>query len=271
MIRTIKDIWYAVTSPEAYRDFMNCKKRNLLLHVFVLVFVSSIITLGVPAVQFMAAGGFENLLEEGIPDFRASAENGFWIEEPIEIDEYNFLIKADSEIVREDITDLDGQYGSYEYVIMVDKEQVYVKAPGTPEVAARFDEMPGFSLTKADILEYTPVMYMVALWIFVLTLLIDYGYYFLTAFMVAWGAGIVASFMKVRLGNVKLFKMAVYAGTLPYLLTLAQIVIGKSVPNFSVFSMVISLGYMFFAIKDYRESIVEELPPEEFGNREDKF
>ncbi len=271
MINTIKDIWYAITSPEKYRDFMNYNRKKLLLYVLVIVFVSDGITLGIPAARLMKSGGFRPMLEEGIPDFRASAEEGFWIEEPLIIDEYNFLIKADSSLVREDITDLDGQYGSYEYVIMVDQEQIYVKTPTTPEVSTRFDQMPGFSFTKADIMEYIPVLYIAALWIFLLTVLFDYGYYFLTAFVISWGAGVIASFMRVRLGNKRLFKMAVYAVTLSYLLSFIQVVIGKSIPNFTMFSLIISTGYMYFAIKDYKENGLEELPPEQFGGREDNL
>ena len=271
MIRTMKDIWYAITSPESYRDFMNYRKRNIILYVFVLVFAAGIVTMGIPAARFMAAGGFGTVLEEEIPDFTASSEDGFWIEEPIEIDEYNFLIKANSDIVREDITDLDGQFGSYEYVIMVDKEQIHMNIPGLQEVTARFDEMPGFSFTKADILEYIPVMYMASLWVFVMAFLIDFGYYFLVAAVISWMAGVIASFMRVRLGNVKLFKMAVYAGTLSYILLFVQTIIGRVIPNFTFFSYLITLGYMYFAIKEYKESGIEELPPEQFGGREDKF
>lgn len=271
MISTIKDILYAISSPEKYRDFMNYKKRKLFLYVFVLVFAAGLIIFGIPAAKFMADGGFGVLLEEEIPDFTASSENGFWIEEPIEIDEYNFLIKADSDIVREDITDLDGQYGSYEYVIMVDKEQIHMSVPGMQEVTARFDEMPGFSFSKNDILAYVPLMYIASLWVFVLSMLVDYGYYFLVAAVIALMSGVIASFMKVRLGNRKLFKMSVYAGTLSYILMFAQTVIGKTIPNFSFFSYVITLGYMYFAIKEYKESGIEELPPEEFGGREDNL
>lgn len=269
LIRAIKDIWYALTSPEKYRDFMNYKKRYLLVYVLVLVLISSIFSMFVPAAKFLASGGLRTFLNERIPDFTVNSEDGFWIEESVEIDEYNFLIKADSNIVRDDITDLNGQFGSYDYVIMVDKEQIYLKTPGIPEVTARFDELEGFSFAKETILSYIPVMYMAAIWACVLVLLIDYGYYFLTAFVVSWGSGVIASFMKLRLGNVKLFKMAVYAGTLSYLLTLVQGMIGKSIPNFSFFSLIISTGYMFFAIKDYRDCGKEELPPEEFGNREE--
>ncbi len=264
-MKTLKNIWYALTSPEAYRDFMNYKTRNLLLHVFVLVFASSFITMGIPAAQFMASGGFGRLLEEEIPEFTASSENGFWIEKPVEIDEYNFLIKADSNVVREDIRDLDGQYGSYDFVIMVDKEQIYVKAPGMQELSARFDEMPGFSFSKANILEYTPVMYMSAVWVLVLAFLMDYGYYFLSAFVVSFGSGVLASFMKMRLGSKKLFRMSVYAGTLSYLLGVIQVLTGITIPSFSFFSLIISTGYMYFAIRDYRDSGIEELPPEKFG------
>ena len=122
-----------------------------------------------------------------------------------------------------------------------------------------------------DILEYIPVMYMAAIWAFVLMFLIDYGYYFLTAFAISWGAGVIASFMRLRLGNIRLFKMAVYAGTLSYILAFVQNMIGKSIPNFTFFSLLISTGYMYFALKDYKDSGIEELPPEQFGGREDKF
>lgn len=267
MVRVIKDFWNAITSPESYRDFMNYRKRNLFLYVFVLIFAAGIITMGIPAAKFLSAGGFGTILREKVPNFTASSENGFWIKEPVEIDEYNFLIKADSDIVREDITDLDGQYGSYDFVIMADKEQLYLKVPGMQEITARFDEMPGFSFSKEDMLSYIPVMYMALLWVYVVALLVDYGYYFLVAVVVSWMAGVIASFMKVRIGNLKLFKMAVYAGTLSYVLLLIQTVSGISVPNFSFFSYIITLGYMYFAIKEYKENGIEELPPENFGGR----
>ena len=160
MRRIIKDIWYALTSPESYRDFMNYKKRNLLLHVLVLVVTASIVIFGIPAAKIMAKGGFTVMLEENVPDFRANSEEGFWIEEAIEIDEFNFLIKADSSEVKEDITDLNGQYGSYDYVIMVDKEQIHLNVPGIQEITTRFDEIKGFSFTTEDLLQYIPVVYM---------------------------------------------------------------------------------------------------------------
>ena len=50
---------------------------------------------------------------------------------------------------------------------------------------------------------------------------------------------------------------------------MVQGMIGKSIPNFSFFSLIISTGYMFFAIKEYRDSGIEDLPPEQFGNREE--
>lgn len=271
MRKIIKDIWYALTSPESYRDFMNYKKRNLLLHVLVLVVTASIVIFGIPAAKIMAKGGFTVMLEENIPDFRANSEEGFWIEEPIEIDEFNFLIKADSSEVKEDITDLNGQYGSYDYVIMVDKEQIHLNVPGIQEITTRFDEIKGFSFTKEDLLQYIPVMYMACIWAFFLGFLVDYGYYFVVAAVVSWMAGIIASFMRVRLSTVKLFKMSVYAGTLSYLLLFVQTVMGKQIPNFTVFSYIITLGYMYFAIKDYKENGLEELPPQSFGGREDNL
>lgn len=268
-MKTMKDFWYAITSPEYYRNFMNYKKRSLLFYVFLIMLFAGIFTMGIPVAQFVADGGFGKIMEEEIPNFRVDSESGFWIEEPVEIDEYNFLIKADSSVVREDITDLNGQYGAYDYVVMIDKEQIYLNVPGMQELSARFDEMPGFSFTKADFMSYIPVMYVMITWIFVLTFLMDYGYYFLVALIVSWMAGIIASFMRLRIGNAKLFKMAVYAGTLSAVLLFIQTVTGISVPNYSLFSYVISLGYMYFALRSYKESGIEELPPERFGGREE--
>ena len=271
LIKTIRDIGYALTSPEKYRDFMNYKRRNLLLYVLILVLFSGIFSTSIPLAGFMADGGLKGLLTEQIPEFTASSEDGFWIDEPVEIDEYNFLIKANSDMVYEDITDLNGQYGSYDYAIIVDKEQLYMKTLGNEPLTARFDQMTDFSFTKADVLSFVPMMYMAAFFVFILLLVIDYGYYFITAFVVSWIAGIIASFMRIRLGNKKLFNMAVYAGTMSYLLVLVQSILGISIPNFSFFSMIISLGYMYFALKEYKESIIEELPPEQFGGREDNL
>ncbi len=264
MIRTIKDIWYAVTSPEKYREFMNYKKRNLLLYVFVLVLLSQIITLGIPAAQFMAQGGMTTLLEENIPDFTISSEDGFWMEEPIEIDQYGVLVKADSSIVREDITDLNGKYGNYDYVIMIDQEQIYVKIAGMQDFKAKFKDLSGFSFDKEDLLAYVPAMYLAVAWAFIVSTIIEILYYFLTAFVVSWGAGVIASFMRLRLGNKRLFKMAVYAGTFSFILSLILNVLGKSIPDFTIFSLIISTGYMYFALKEYKESGIEELPPQKF-------
>lgn len=267
MIRAFRDIWYSVSKPDAYRDFMNYKLRRLLLHVLLLVGVSGIITMVIPAISFVASGGFGRIIEEEIPDFHITSENGFYIEKPIEIDEYNFFIKADSNVVMEDISDTDGEYGTYDYVIIVDREQIYIKTAGVQEITARFDEMEGFDFSKEDLISYVPVMYLCYVWVFVLALLMDYGYYFIVAFVASWFAGVMASFMKVRLGSKKLFHMTVYAGTLSYILTLIQTVMGYYIPNFTFFSFLITLGYMYFAIKDYKESGIEELPPDQFGRK----
>lgn len=271
LIRAIKDIWYAISSPEKYRDFMNYKRKTIAFYVLVLTLITSCINFGIPAVQFVAAGGFERILEEGIPEFSASTENGFWIEEPIEIDEYNFLIKADSNVVREDITDLDGQFASYSYVVVVDKEQIHVSAPGMQEITARFDEIPNFQMTKQDIMDYIPTFYMVSVLMFLFGMLIDFAYYFVIAAVITWIAGVIASFMRVKLGSMRLFKMSIYAWTLPYILLFIQTVTGRFVPNYNLFGYIIALGYMYFAIKDYKEYGMEELPPEEFGGREDNL
>lgn len=271
MIARLKDIWYAVTSPEKYRDFMNCKRSNVLIHTLLLVLAGSILTLGFPILRFVADGGYERLFEESIPNFTVSAEEGFWIEEPIEIDEYNFLIKADSNVVREDITDIDGQYGVYDFVVIIDKEQLHISASGTQDITARFAEVPGLSISKQDIMDYIPVVYMITFWIFILALLVDFGYYFMMAVVISWLSRIIAGMMKVRLNNRKMFQMAVYAGTLSYILLLIQSVTGMYIPNYTMFSYVITLGYMFFALKEYKETGIEELPPDIPGGREDKI
>lgn len=269
-MKLVKDFLYALTSPEKYRDFMNYRMKRLVLYVFTLTILSQVILIGPMAVRFMAYGGFEALLTEAIPEFRASSEEGFWIEEPINIDEYNVLVRASSDEVKEDITDIDGEYGSYDYVIMVDQEQIYVKSPGMQEIAARFDEMPGFSVTKQDIIDYTPILYVAAVWVIVLSILLNTISYFFVAVVVSIFAGLIASFMGVRLGNRRLFKMAVYGGTASFLIEFAQTMFGFTIPNYTIFSYIITLGYLYFAIKDYKDSGIEELPPEQFGDREER-
>lgn len=269
-MKLFKDFLYAITSPEKYRDFMNYRRKRLVLYVFVLVVLTQVILMGPMAVKFMASGGFEALLTEVIPEFSASSEEGFWIEEPIDIDEYNVLIKASSDEVKEDITDIDGEYGSYDYVIMVDREQIYVKSPGMQEITARFNEMPGFNVTKQDIIDYTSLLYAAAVWVFLLSIIMNVLAYFLVAIVVSLFAGILASFMRVRLGSQRLFKMSVYAGTASFLVEFAQTMFGFTIPNYTIFSYIITLGYLYFAIKDYKDSGIEELPPEQFGGREER-
>lgn len=269
-MKLFKDFLYAIASPEKYRDFMDYRMKRLVLYVFMLVATSQLILIGPIAVRFMAAGGFEALLTEAIPEFSVSPEDGFWIEKPIDIDEYNVLVRASSDEVREDITDLDGEYGSYDYVIMVDREQIYIKSPGVQEIAARFDEMPEFYITKQDIISYTPILYAVAVWAFLFSIVLNVLTYFLVAVIVTFFAGIIASFMRVRLRRQRLFKMSVYAGTCSFLIDFAQTMFGFSIPNYTIFSYIITLGYLYFAIKDYKESGIEELPPEHFGGREER-
>lgn len=262
MISTIRDLWYALTAPEKYRDFMNYKTSQLLLYVLVLTLFSGIITIGIPTASFMKDGGFGGILNETIPEFTIDAQNGFQIDEPVEIDSYNYLLKANSDIVYDDITDIGGEYGSYDYMIIVDREQIYVKSANAQEMIGRFEDLGELTFTKQDILSYVPIMYISAFFGIILALVIDYGYYFLCAFVVSWGSGVFVSFMRLKIGGKKLFKMAVYAGTLSYLLGIVQIFIGKTIPNFSLFSLIISTGYMYFAIKEYRDSGIEEIPSE---------
>lgn len=254
MKRTLRDLWYAVARPDAYREFMNYRKRNIIFHVLTLILISFLLTMALPAAKFMSTGGFGRILEEKVPDFKVT-EEGFWIEEPVEIDEYNVLIKANSDVVKEDIQDIDGQYGSYEYVIMVDKEQIYMKTAGMQELTIRFDQMQDISFTKDDMISFVPVMYIVYIWVFLFACLVDFGFYFLSAFVSAWVAGMIASFMKLRLGGARIFKMSVYAGTLTYFLGLLQAVSGKFIPNFSFFGYLITLGYLYFAMKEYKDSM----------------
>lgn len=267
-MKLLKDFLYAITSPEKYRDFMHYRLRRLLFYVFMLMLVSQVALLGPLVVKFMASGGFDALLTEMIPEFRANSEEGFWIEEPIDIDEYNVLIRASSDEVKEDITDLNGQYGSYDYVIVVDHEQIYVKSPGMQEIAARFDEIPGFSIAKQDLVAYSPILYLIFIWIFILSILLNIVSYFFAAAIISIFASVIASFMRVRLGKRRLFKMAVYAGTASFLIEFVQMMFGFTIPNYTIFSYIITLGYLYYAIKDYRDSGIEELPPEQFGGRE---
>ncbi len=270
-MKFIKDLWYAISSPEKYRDFMTYKRKKVYGYVLVLILVAGIINFGIPGISFLASGGYERVFNESIPNFTASSEDGFWIEEPIEIDEYEFLIKADSNVVKEDITDVNGQYGSYSYVVVVDKEQLHISAPGMEEITARFDEMEGFSLTKEDILKYVPVAYGVSILFIVFGMLFDFIYYLAMAAVAAMLAGMIASFMKVKIPRREMFHMAVYAWTLSYLLVFAQQLTGIYVPNFTLFSYVITLGYLYFAMKEIKENGMEELPPEAFGGREDNL
>ena len=270
MINIFKDIWYALTSPEKYREFMNYNKGKLLLYVLVLTLFSGVITVGIPAAQFLAAGGFGQILNDQIPEFSISSQNGFQIEEPVVIDSYNYLVKADSNVVYEDITDISGEYGSYDYMIVLDREQIYVKSANDQGIVGKFEDMGDLTFTKQDILSYVPVMYVTSVFVIILSFLFDFGYYFMTAFVVSWGSGVFVSFMRLKIGGKKLFKMAVYAGTLSYLLNIVQFCIGKTIPNFSLFSLIISTGYMYFAIKDYKDNGMDELPPEyQMNDRED--
>jgi hypothetical protein len=77
--------------------------------------------------------------------------------------------------------------------------------------------------------------------------------------------------MRVKLGSKRLFKMSVYAFTMSYIIMFAQQMSGKYIPNYNFFSYVITLGYLYFAIKDYKENGMEELPPQSFGGREDNL
>ncbi|MBR5584362.1 MAG: DUF1189 family protein [Lachnospiraceae bacterium] len=267
----IKDIWYAISSPEKYRDFMTYKRKKVFGYVLILTLITGFINFGIPGISFVASGGYERVFNESIPNFTASSEDGFWIEEPIEIDEYNFLIKADSSVVKEDITDVDGQFGAYSYVVVVDKEQLHISAPGMEEITARFDEMEGFSLTKDDILKYVPVAYAVSVALVIFGMLFDFIYYLAMAAVAAMLAGFISSFMKVKIPRKEMLHMAVYAWTLPYLLIFAQQLTGIYVPNYTLFSYIITMGYLYFAIKEMKENGIEELPPEAFGGREDNL
>lgn len=265
MIKGLKNVWYSITSPEKYREFMNHKLRHLFLHVIILVLISAFFTAIIPALKFLSTGGFGKMINEEIPEFHLSSDQGFWIAEPVLIDEYNVYIEANSDLIKEDIRDFSGSFGSYDYVIIVDQQKLYMKMSDTQEFIVHFDELQDKEFTKKDFLSVIPVMYVVVVLVFLIATLVDFGYYFMVAFVTSWFAGIIASFMNIRLGGKKIYYMTIYAGTTSYFVGMLQMFfMGETIKNYTFFSMVITLGYLYFALKDYKENCMEEIPPREF-------
>lgn len=254
MKRTLRDIGYAVAKIDAYREFMNYRVRNIVFHVLTLVLVSMLVTIAPIAAVYARAGGLDNIIREYVPEFKVS-KDGFWIEHPVEIDEYNVYVNVNSDVVRDDIFDLNGAYGTYDNVIMIDKEQYYIKSMGTQEFSGRFSDGE-LALSREDMIKTLPVVYMLFLWFFVLTFLMNFGFYLLTSLATSWIAGVIASFMKLRIGGGRLFKMAVYAGTTSFLL---ENVFGLIRPTgmMTYFGYLISLGYMYFALRDIKDSMTD--------------
>ncbi|MGN0335022.1 MAG: DUF1189 domain-containing protein [Lachnospiraceae bacterium] len=250
---TLRDIWYALTRPDAYREFITYKKGRIFLYILFVTLISYVCATASTAVAFIKAGGLSGIMNENIPKFSISAERGLWIEEPVLIDEYNLYVEIDPEKTYEDITDPEGENVFYGNILIADSEKMYFKSEGVGAQTIYYEDLTGIELNNETLDEMIPIMYAAAAAVLLISFLIDAAYYFLMAYMVACFAHLMAKIMKMNMAFRPVLNMSIYARTVVQVISVIITIAGISIPHFYIFSIIIAMGYMYFALKDYRE------------------
>lgn len=187
--------------PSRYKELLSLKRRYLVGFVILISFLSFALETLIPFLAWdVSVGGLDNMVENGIPDFKV--ENGiFEIDSPIEIKVPGLIyIKADSSVESVQEGDVDPDYPE---VILISKSNMMIKNTGMV-YEIRFSDLKQ-TVTKQSLLDIMPLAKVMAVITFVLTYLTKVAGFLISALFFAL---ISRTMARDKEGNTVPFKTA---------------------------------------------------------------
>lgn len=219
-----------------YHLFRNLSNGKVFLYVLLISLISYLLTFAWPMGSLFAQfGSLESITDEYVPEFTLSRD-GFYCEEEYYIDQPDALLVIDCNAVYSP-QDL---YGYPQGVIMDAEKMMSVTNNSAPSTLY-YSELEEFSLSKADIYSFLPALKVIIFVTFILTYVIYCVSYLFGSLMCCLIAMIINSVLGTKLLFGDLFRLTVYARTIP-------VILKGVISAVSVFSLPFMLFYVIFIV-----------------------
>ena len=256
-----RDMYYAVKSPAAYKEFLTRKKWKVFFYGVLLITIYFLLVNVFPFARFQIMhGGFQTLAERYIPEFEL--RNGkLHMDDTFHVDQSGMYIDVDTSSVwvesqqQEVMKILKSRY--YSTVLIVDSKTMAMKNDGKIQMID-FRDFGGMNLTKSDIYGYIPILNIILAVFMVVWYLFDIALFFFGVLVLSLLGLIARAVIKADLTFGQIFVMGVYARTLSLAIKAVLNMFQVGVPFFWMMSMIISVVYLSLAFKQIREEKEEE-------------
>lgn len=202
--------------PKRYKDLAIQPRRKVVSFVLILGMVLAIMNFVIPAAGFVfSVGGFENFIVEILPDIKLS-EGKLNVDSRIEIGKDTVThILVDTTVAKVDEKSLGEGYVSE---ILVARENMIVDNGEMGAYEISFSQFGDISIDNKGLLSLLPLIYMVLVMSFFMSILTMLAEYLFSAAFIAlfcWGPFSMRDVERIRYG--KAFTLAVYARAVPEL------------------------------------------------------
>lgn len=257
-----KEMAHSIYDFEGYKGFLKNKKGKVFLFGLVLMLAYFLVTMVVPFARFQfTTGGFGTIIREYVPDFELK-DGKMWVESSFEYDYAGTYVNINTEegFYFDDADQVESLLKEYPQVILMDSERAIVKNNSRAETVY-FSDLSGGTFNKENLLGYVPYTYMIIAGFGLVALLVMIGLFFFGVLFVALLGMIFTSGMRNKLTFGQLYKLGIYARTLPLLIKAVLKLVSIPIPFFWVINFGISVFYLYRVIGLMKKD--QEQPPQD--------
>ena len=246
-----KDFTIAVGNYKKYRTLSTRSWKSVILYVALFVLICSIGIVIIPTVR-----GGEKILDglmQTLPEFTVT-QDGLTISETFDFETEGIKVLATNEKQVDE-----NDFGDAVFGVLLDSDNLYIKRSGRV-LDFTYGEFNlsgnGYSFSKKDIPSLKPYWLIATL----LSNIMMWGWlvssYFISGLIIAAVGIIMTMFLNMHLNTSTMIKLALYAKTLPYMITAVFAVFG--VTMYSIISSVLSAVILFLALREMRGDEIEQ-------------
>lgn len=229
---------------DKYNELAQLKGSKVVAYEMVLFFVSLILTVLPIVFLIFNFGGTRGLIKEFVPEFKI--ESGVLAAENNVFESNGTVVIIDGQNVR-DVTELE----KFSNGVIFDKEKLIINNGIQTEVYSYSDILSSLGkdkFEKADIFEYVSVINFLGIiflvvWFVSIVISEALGIFALSVFGICF-----SHIFKKKIKYLKILKVSIYSRTLAEIIFAIFSLFGFVVPI--VFTIILDLAYLFFAIKN---------------------
>lgn len=239
----LEQFYNAMFKPGFYKQFSKFKASSSVIYVVVFMIFMGLVRLGMPAAAWVAGqGGLNNLIGNKLPEFTI-ANGHFNISKDFETNIADTIyVVADRSIKSYTYDDLNKEQQAT-YTIALGRDSIYIM-PGAAEYARTFDWsfiVGDSKVTNDTLLENIGYIYMeFVLYLIIGIIMMVLGYLISTAVYALIGRSF-SKMLKLELTYGQVYKLALYAGTLGYVINSVVMLLSK---NLSIYMIAITISML---------------------------